>query len=205
LNSLFMIAVGTGFGGGEVRDGKVVRGLKGRAGHAGHLMLPIDAFRYEHDRRLKVGNAFNTVESAVSLTALTHQLSYRLKLDRWKNHPLNSVDGSDKDRAKQLRELAAAADPLALELFDDQAKALGIALLMIQYLGDYDVLVIGGGVCDLAEEVKARYLKIAKQAFYDHALDGFRDFTNIEYSRCGDQASVIGAYVDAKTIQPAAL
>ncbi|MEM9587729.1 MAG: ROK family protein, partial [Planctomycetota bacterium] len=103
LESLFMVAVGTGMGGGEVRDGRVVRGRKGRAGHAGHLMLPSDAFRYPHDAQLKVGNSLSTSESAVSLTSLTHQLAHRLQLPQWVDHPLRLAGGSDKDKAKQLR------------------------------------------------------------------------------------------------------
>ncbi|EMI58218.1 ROK family protein [Rhodopirellula sallentina] len=197
LESLFMVAVGTGLGGGEVRNREVVRGSEGRAGHAGHLMLPADVFRHEQDQELKVGNAFSTVESAVSLTALTHQLAYRLTLDEWKDHSLHQIDGTAKDRAKRLRELAADGDALALELFDDQATALGVALLMIQYIGDYDDLVIGGGVCDLAPAVRDRYLEKVKEAFYQRALDGFRSFREISFSHCGDQASVIGAYVDS--------
>lgn len=197
LDSLFMVAVGTGLGGGEVRNREVVRGTEGRAGHAGHLMLPAEAFRYDQDQELRVGNAMCTVESAVSLTALTHQLGYRLKLDHWKSHSLHAVPGTTKEKAKKLRELAAAGDELALELFDDQATALGIALLMIQYIGDYDELVIGGGVCDLAPSVRDRYLTKVKAAFYQRALDGFRSFDRITFSHCGDQASVIGAYVDA--------
>jgi predicted NBD/HSP70 family sugar kinase len=197
IRSLFMVAVGTGLGGGEVREGATVRGSKGRAGHAGHLMLPAEAFRYEHDRRLKVGNAYCTTESAISLTALTHQLGYRLTLDRWRDHPLNSQPGSDRDKAKKLRELAASGDPLALQLFDDQAKALGIAMLMINYIGDYDLLVIGGGVCDLTPELRDRYVEVAASAYYDHALDGFRDFSGLSFSVCGDQASVIGSLVHA--------
>jgi predicted NBD/HSP70 family sugar kinase len=197
LSSLFMVAVGTGLGGGEVRNREVVRGSKGRAGHAGHLMLPASVFRYPQDQQLKVGNAMSTVESAVSLTALTHQLAYRLQLDQWKTHSLHAINGTAKDRAKKLRELAAAGDELALELFDDQAIALGVALLMIQYIGDFDELVIGGGVCDLAPTVRDRYLAQVKQTFYQHALDGFRSFTAIQFSHCGDQASVIGAYADA--------
>src|SRR6056297_3939472 len=55
FDSLFMVAVGTGLGGGEVRGGRAVQGSRGRAGHAGHLMLPVAAFRHEHDRQLKVG------------------------------------------------------------------------------------------------------------------------------------------------------
>ncbi len=193
LDSLFMVAVGTGLGGGEVRDGRVVTGRQGRAGHAGHIFLPYDAFRYPHDREFQVGNAVSTVESAVSLTALTHQLEHRLSLPEWNDHPLNQVSGSMKDRAKRLRELAAQADPLACELFDDQARAIGIALLQINYLGDYDLLVIGGGVCDLAAESRQRYLQTAQAAYLEHALDGFRDLEGFAFSICGDQASVIGA------------
>lgn len=197
FDSLFMVAVGTGLGGGEVRAGVTVQGIKGRAGHAGHLMLPIDAFRYPHDRQLKVGNAFCTAESAISLTALTHQLGFRLTLDKWRDHPLNRQTGTDRDKAKQLRELAASNDPLAVELLDDQARALGIAMLMINYIGDYDRLVIGGGVCDLSTELRDRYIDLVQKSYYQHALDGFRDFDEFSFSVCGDQASVIGSLMYA--------
>ena len=197
LQSLLFVAVGTGLGGGEVRDGKVVRGREGRAGHAGHVFLPADAFRYEHDRQLKVGNALSTAESAVSLTALTHQLGYRLSLPQWKDHSLNQETSEMKERAKKLRELAAASDPLAMELFDDQAAALGIALLVCNYIGDYGLIVIGGGVCDLTESLRLRYINVAEEAYQQHALDGFRDFPGFCFSQCGDQASVLGALAES--------
>ncbi|QDT05551.1 Glucokinase [Rubripirellula lacrimiformis] len=197
FDSLFMVAVGTGLGGGEVRNGIPVQGSQGRAGHAGHLMLPVHAFRYEHDRNLKVGNAYCTSESAISLTALTHQLSYRLTLDQYKAHPLNRQTCSMKDKAKQLRELAADGDPLAVELLDDQARALGITMLMVNYLGDFDRLVIGGGVCDMIDPLKQRYLELVQTEYYDNALDGFRNFDQFSFSVCGDQASVIGALAHA--------
>jgi glucokinase len=197
LSSLFMVIVGTGLGGGEVRDSRAVRGSEGRAGHAGHIFLPPYAFRHEHDRQLLVGNAKCTVESAVSLTALTHQLEYRLSLEQWSKHSLNSMAQSTRDKAKQLRELAAAGDPLALELFGDQARALGIGLLGVNYLGDYDLLVIGGGVCDLALEVREQYRETAEQAYREFALDGFKNLKRFEFSACGDEAPVIGALAHA--------
>jgi len=193
MQSLFFVAVGTGLGGGEVRDGKVVRGSEGRAGHAGHLLLPQDAFRYEHDRKNKVGNAYCCAESAISLTALTYQLAYRLTLDEHRNHPLNSHPGTMKDKAKTLREWSAHGDPLAIELLDDQAKALGIVMLMVNYVGDYDLLVIGGGVCDMSDTIRERYLKIAEQSYHDHALNGFRNLSGLAFSICGDTASVLGS------------
>ena len=193
MRSLFFVAVGTGLGGGEVRDGKVVRGVAGRAGHAGHLLLPVDAFRHDYDRRNKVGNAYCTAESAISLTALTYQLEYRLTLDVYRNHPLNTSPGTMKDKAKTLRQLSADGDPLAVELLDDQAKALGIVMLMVNYIGDYDLLVVGGGVCDMSDAMRERYLKIAEQSYYNHALDGFRDLDSLVFSICGDEASVLGS------------
>lgn len=193
VNSLFMVIVGTGFGGGAVIDGQPIRGREGRAGHVGHILLPEYAFRYDHDRHHQVGNALSTAESAISLSALTHQLGYRLTLDEWKSHPLNSAEGSTKDKAKKLRELAAAGDPLAGQLFDDQARALGIAFLSVNYLGDYDRLVIGGGVCDLAPEVRDRYRQTAEAAYHEYALDGFRNLDRLEFSVCGDAAPVVGA------------
>ena len=193
LSSLFMVVVGTGLGGGAVQEGKVVRGREGRAGHVGHITLPPHAFRYEHDRQLLVGNSYCTAESAISLTALTHQLEFRLSLDRWQNHRLRSADGSARDKAKRLRGLADEGDPLALELFDDQARALGITLLNVNYLGDYDLLVIGGGVCDLASDVRERYRRAVVESYRQHALEGFQNVVDIEYSLCGDDAPVIGA------------
>lgn len=197
LRSLFFMAVGTGLGGGEVRERVVVRGSHGRAGHAGHLLLPNHAFRYEHDRQFKVGNTVVSAESAISLSALTHQLQYRLGLPQWKNHPLNEVQGTAKDRAKLLRQYAAAEDPLAVELLDDQATALGMVLLMVNYVGDYDLLIIGGGITEMVPKMRQRYLQKAMSSYHAHALDGFRGLCTIDFSICGDSASVIGSLANA--------
>lgn len=193
LSTLLMAVVGTGLGGGMVRGGRVLRGCEGRAGHIGHITLPDYAFRHEHDRNLLVGHATATAESAVSLTGLTHQLEYRLSLDAWTDHPLHEQPGSLRDKAKRLRELAAAGDELALELFLDQAHALGITLLNADYLGDYDLIVIGGGICELAAKVRDRYLHKAEESYRQYALDAFKDRGPIEFSVCGDNAPVLGA------------
>ena len=68
--------------------------------------------------------------------------------------PLESDRGTLREKAARLRELVAGGDPLAQELFDDQAPALGLTLLCANYLGDYDRLVIGGGVCELTTPVR---------------------------------------------------
>jgi predicted NBD/HSP70 family sugar kinase len=199
IDSLFMVIVGTGLGGGFVRGGRPIQGSQGRAGHIGHILLPAYAFRHEHDRQLLKGNAYATAESAVSLSGLAHQLEHRLQLPEWSKHPLVKAPGSVRDKAKQLRELAAAGDPLACELFDDQARALGITMLCANYLGDFDRLVIGGGVCDLTPSVRDRYQRLAEEEYRRHALDGFRNLDRLEFSVCRDEAPVIGALEWAMT------
>ncbi len=193
LNSLFMVIVGTGLGGGMVIDGKPIQGLGGRAGHAGHILLPAFAFRHEHDRQLKIGNTTCCAESAVSLSALAHQIAYRLTLDEWVAGIGPAAGRGVFVDVHRLRELAADGDALALELFDEQARALGLVMHCANNLGDYDRLVIGGGVCDLAPAVRERYRKLAEEAYHQHALDGFRDLDRLEFSVCGDDAPVIGA------------
>lgn len=193
LTSLLMAVVGTGLGGGVVRDGRVMRGRAGRAGHIGHITLPPYAFRHEHDRQLVVGHATCTAESAISLTGLTHQLGYRLSLDAWKSHPLNGQTGALRDKAKKLRELADSGDELAMELFLDQAHALGITLLNADYLGDYDLLIIGGGICGLSDSLREQYRLKVEESYRKYALDAFKNVGRIEFSVCGDNAPVIGA------------
>lgn len=199
LESLFIAIVGTGLGGGAVLAGRAIQGSQGRAGHVGHILLPEYAFRYEHDRKLLKGNAYATAESAVSLSGLAHQLEYRLTLPEWKSHPLNQTNDSLREKSKRLRELVAEGDALAQQLFDDQARALGITLLCTNYLGDYDRLVIGGGVCAFTGPVRERYREIAEAEYRKHSLDGFRNLDRLEYSVCGDEAPVVGALAWAMT------
>ena len=79
-------------------------------------------------------------------------------------------------------------------MFNDQARALGIGLLGVNYVGDHDLLVIGGGVCDLVADVRDQYRATAEHAYHEFALDGFRkNFKEFEFSVCGDEAPVIGA------------
>jgi len=59
------------------------------------------------------------------------------------------------------------------------------------------LLVVGGGVCDLAPAVREQYRLTAEQAYREFALDGFRNLDRIEFSACGDEAPVIGALANA--------
>ena len=55
-------------------------------------------------------------------------------------------------------------------------------------------LVIGGGICDITADLRARYLHGVEHdlhgvehAYHEHALNGFRECSEIAFSACGDR------------------
>ena len=132
-----------------------------------------------------VGGVAERTGAPIGISTRRCRSGRRTRSTRWKARRARS--------RSSLRELVAAGDPLAQELFDDQARALGITLLCVNYLGDYDRLVIGGGVCAFEGAVRERYQRLAEEEYRRHALDGFRNLDRLEYSVCGDEAPVIGA------------
>ena len=74
---------------------------------------------------------------------------------------------SAKERAFALRGLAQTGDPLALELFDFQARALGLHIANLAMALDPTFVVIGGGLMDPTATTPAfreRYLQTMRDA-----------------------------------------
>jgi predicted NBD/HSP70 family sugar kinase len=82
-------------------------------------------------------------------------------LPKYPAHEFHGSPQSMKEKAFSLRTLAQKGDPLALEIFDYQAKALGIHVANLSMALDAEFVVIGGGLIDphaTTEEFRARYL-----------------------------------------------
>ena len=87
------------------------------------------------------------VESVASLTAITRNL-LPYWLTRFPGHEL--ADLPIADAAKQLRSLAEREDPLALQVFDQQATAIGRLFTLVADVIDPDAYFVGGGVVEAA-------------------------------------------------------
>jgi glucokinase len=141
--------VGTGLGGGVIHDGRIVVGAAGMGGELGHVHIPAAGI-VEAGQPIPVCACgfVSDAESYASLTGIrTNLLPYWLA--RYPDHPLHGVDPISA--AKQVRGLAERdRDPMALAIFEQQAKALGHLFTVAANFTDPDAFFVGGGVVETA-------------------------------------------------------
>jgi glucokinase len=149
--------VGTGLGGGVIHDGRIVVGAAGMGGELGHVHIPAAGI-VEPDQPIPVCACgfVSDVESYASLTGIkNHLLPYWL--GRYPDHPLHRVDPASA--AKQVRGLAERDhDPMAMAIFEQQAKALGHLFTVAANFIDPDAFFVGGGVVESAPWFRTWFL-----------------------------------------------
>ena len=141
--------VGTGLGGGVIESGQVVRGAAGMAGELGHVWIPLEGL-LAPGQPVPVCNCglSGDAESVASLTGIEKNL-LPYWLTRFPGHELAAVTPPGA-AAKLVRALGEAGDPLALEIFRQQAMAVGRLFTIAANYTDPDVYFVGGGVVEAA-------------------------------------------------------
>lgn len=139
--------VGTGLGGGIVASGRIMRGTAGMAGELGHVQIPLEGLLAQGQPVPRCGcGLLGDAESVASLTGVERNL-LPYWLSRYPDHPLTRL-GSAKDTARAVRSHAEAGDELALEVFRQQAMALGRLFTIVSNVLDPDAYFVGGGVVE---------------------------------------------------------
>jgi glucokinase len=103
---------------------------------------------------------------------------------------------SAKEKALSLRGLAQKGDPLAVEIFDFQAKAMGLLVATLTMVLDAEFVVIGGGLMDpesTTEEFRARYLRVLRETMEPYLWPAQRGRINIVPAALGELSQAIGA------------
>jgi glucokinase len=164
-SSVSMI-VGTGLGAGVIELGQVVRGVAGMAGELGHMRIPLDGL-LAPGQPVPVCNCglFGDAESIASLTGIEKNL-LPYWLTRYPDHDL-AREASVAKAAKLVRGYGEAGDPMALEIFGQQAMALGRVMSIAANFTDPHVYFLGGGVVEAAPD------------FRDWFLDRVREHTDL--------------------------
>ncbi len=156
LRSSVSVIVGTGLGGGVVEAGQVVRGAAGMAGELGHVWIPMDGL-IKPGQPVPVCNCglSGDAESVASLTGIEKNL-LPYWLTQFPGHELATVGVAKA--AKLVRGFAEAGDPLALEIFGQQAAAVGRLFTIASNFTDPDVYFLGGGVVEAAPHFRDWFL-----------------------------------------------
>ena len=161
--SVLMLAPGSGLGCAYIgKDGLPLTGDFFAGMEASHMPAALQLLKIEA-LPCGCGRDWGCIEMYTALAGLPHLLA--AKLAEFPDHLLARSDRPMKERAFSLRTLAQSGDALALEIFDFQARALGIHTASLVMALDPTFVVIGGGLMDpeaTTEAFRTRYLDIVR-------------------------------------------
>jgi glucokinase len=184
-DSVVVITVGTGIGGGIVVDGRLVRGRFGVAAEIGHINVVPDGRRcgcglqgcweqYASGRAL-VHEAYE-VASASPATAV--------ELLRLAGGQPEGITGPIVTQAAQ------AGDVAALQCFDEVGRWLGRGMAQLAAILDPGVFIIGGGVSRAGELLR----EPAVRSYRRHlTARGHRPTADLRIAELGPEAGIVGA------------
>lgn len=192
--SVLMLAPGSGLGcayidhHGLPLDGDTLAGME-----ASHMPAPLhllDARPYP----CGCGRAWGCIEMYTTLAGLPYLLADRLA--RYPGHALAASSLGPRERVLALRGLAQQGDPLAVEIFDFQARALGLHVANLAMALDPQYVVIGGGLMDAGAttaEFRERYLRIVRDSAMPYLWPAQQERLSIVPAELGDLSQAIGA------------
>lgn len=193
--SVLLLAPGSGLGcafvdrNGLPLDGDTLNGMEG-----GHMAAPLQLLDNIKPYPCGCGRTWGCVEVYTTISGLPYLLQE--KLPKYPNHDLAKSPLSPKEKALSLRGLAQKGDPLALEIFDFQARAMGIHIANLAMALDPQFVVIGGGLMDpesTTEEFRSRYLYTVRETALPFLWPPQRSSINIIPASLGDLSQAIGA------------
>jgi glucokinase len=196
--SVLMLAPGSGLGSAYIgAEGLPLQGDTLAGMETAHMPAPLHLLGAK-PYRCGCGRTWGCVELYTTLAGLPYLLEE--KLAAYPDHPLARSTDSPKQKVLALRGLAQQGDPLAVELFDFQARAMGLHIASLTMALDPQFVVIGGGLMDpesTTEEFRERYLRIVSETARPHLWPVQRDSVTIVPSTLGELSQAIGAALAA--------
>ena len=176
-NSIVMVTLGTGVGGGIIMDGEILTGAKGAAGEIGHIHVD--------DNETEICGCGNKgcLEQYASATGVVRLANRHLeKTDK------TSVLKKGECSAKDVWDAVKAGDEVAKEIAEEFGLILGKGLAVVADVINPEAFVIGGGVSK-AGDILLDYIKKNYAPFVFHASREM-DFT---LATLGNDAGIYGA------------
>lgn len=140
------------------------------------------------------GRTWGCIEAYTTISGLPQLLTEMLP--KFPEHELAIASGTPREKALSLRGRAQKGDPLAIEIFDFQARAMGLHIVNLVMALDPGIVVIGGGLMDpeaTTQEFRERYLRLAREAADPFLWPAQRRTIKIVPAALGDLSQAIGA------------
>jgi glucokinase len=193
-SAVLMLAPGSGLGvayidsHGLPLEGDTLAGMEG-----GHMPAPLHLLGTK-TYPCGCGKDWGCVEVYTTISGLPYLLAE--KLEQYPDHELAKSNASIKEKVLALRGLAQRGDQLATEIFDFQAKAMGLHVANLAMALDPTFVVIGGGLMDpeaTTEAFRERYLRVLREAALPYLWPAQRARITIVPATLGDLSQAIGA------------
>ncbi len=192
--SVLLLAPGSGLGcayidtNGLPLDGETLSGME-----AAHMPAPLHLLGL---RALPCGcgRTWGCIEAYTTLSGLPHLLEEMLK--KHPTHELARSPLAPKQKAMSLRGLAQKEDPLAMEIFEFQARALGLHAASLCLALDPGFVVIGGGLMDhesTTPRFRERYIQVLQETALPYLWPAQRQTIKFAASELGELSQAIGA------------
>ena len=177
VNSLVMLTLGTGIGGGIVIDNKLWRGANNVAAEIGHMIIQMDG------PKCSCGNS-GCIEAYASATAMVRRFKESLK-----GGASSSLKDSREITAKMINDAAFQGDRASLDIIEETGRYLGIALVNVMHILNPEMIVLTGGMIGSGELLMNPIRQVTKQKAFEAS---YKD-TKIVFSQLGNDAGIIGA------------
>jgi glucokinase len=178
MDSVIMVTLGTGVGGGIIVDGKIVEGAHGAGGEIGHIHVEDNI-----TDPCGCGNC-GCLEQVASATGIVRLAKEELA----KNPVLPSALRDTEITSKAVFDAYKDGDAMASTIVNRFAKYLGTGIATIAAVTDPEVIVIGGGVSKAGECLT----DIVGNYFRARAFSACRH-TMIVLAKLGNDAGIYGA------------
>lgn len=182
-NSMIMITMGTGVGGGIVLDSNLWTGADGMAGEVGHVTI------YPDGALCNCGN-YGCLESYASATAIRRMVKEGLQDTSLNTNLREATENVQiEDIPKIVMEAASSGDEFSLGIWKEVGVALGIGIASLVNLLNVEMVVIGGGVSNAWDLfIHNTYTEAKKRAFRAPM-----ERAKIERALLRDDAGILGS------------
>lgn len=182
VESMCMLTLGTGVGGGIVVFGKLLRGIDGTAAEIGHIKV-------ERDGRSCGCGGMGCLESYASVTGLVR--TARKGLEEGEASTLRDATGGDLDAltGKMVSDAAQAGDGFATYVIEETGRWIGTGVASLINLLNPERVVLAGGMIDAGEMLFKPIREIAVQEAFEVPAKRAK----IVAAELGGNAGVVGA------------
>ncbi|MBP3192815.1 ROK family protein [Natronogracilivirga saccharolytica] len=182
LDSLIMLTLGTGVGGGIIINRELYRGATGAAAELGHVIINFD------------GPSSNSKAKGGVEAYIGQRFLIRNALPLIKKHPDNTLakEYLDKPEALEPVHLSREADRgnnLAVQILSEAGRMLGYAIVNYIHILDIRNIIVSGGVAKAGDWILEPARAAARERLLPPYLEGFQ----LSYESLGNDAALLGA------------